>query len=375
MTIPFVDKFAEKKVRALLAEAGIQVITGSASHSFDMRVHDRRLFREIFFHGSLGAGETYMKRWWDADDISELAYRLIIAGGEKEFKPLYEPLATLAGRAFNLQGFNRARQVIEKHYDLPPGLYDAMLDPYLQYTCAVWDEGVTTLAGAQELKLKRICRKLDLTASDTLLDIGCGWGGFAKWAAREHACKVVGVTLSGIQAKFAQKFCVGLPVEIRTCDYRAMPFPDGSFTKAASMGMVEHVGPKNYRTYLAAVHRLLKPGGRFLLHTISGDIPRSTSDPFMRKYIFPNSIAPTVDQLLRAAHGLFAWNNIENIGHHYHRTTVAWKENLLKAWPDLVSRGAAREDILRMFLFYLGIAGANFRARGNDVVQIEFTRL
>ena len=363
------------KIQDLLAKADVRISTGPALHPWDIQVRDPR-FNKAVLGGTLAMGEAYMKGWWDSGDINELAYRVIKAGAGENIKPWYEPLFNIVGSLLNLQNEYRSKDVIEKHYNLPQTLYDAMLDPEtMQYSCAVWEEGVTTLDQAQKLKLHKICQKLDLGKEDTLLDIGCGWGGLSRFAAREYGCRVVGVTLSGSQAKFAKEFCAGLPVEIIVSDYRTMPLSGMSFSKAVSVGMMEHVGPKNFGVYMSVVNRVLTPGGKFLLHTISGGRPRTTSDPFMRKYIFPNGIAPTPDQLLRAARPFFAWNRMENIGPHYYKTTMAWRDRLLGAWPGLISRGEVREEVLRMFIFYLGIAGANFRARRNDVIQIEFTKI
>jgi cyclopropane-fatty-acyl-phospholipid synthase len=353
-------------IEALLSRAGVAV---GGTNPWDITVNDGRFFARVLREKSLGLGEAYMDGWWDCRRIDEFISRVLksrldvtVMGGWK-----YLPLL-LPGILFNLQSRARAHIVAKRHYDLDNDLFLSFLDPYNQYSCAYFD-GTADLNQAQKKKLDLICRKTALTRADHVLDIGCGWGGFAKYAAETYGCTVTAVNISREQLQYAAEFCRGLPVHFQECDYRDLR---GRYDKIVSVGMFEHVGWKNYRTFMRVAHRCLKSGGVFLLHTIGGNESTRTGDPWMNKYIFPNGMLPSIAQISRSIEGLFAVEDWHNLGPHYDRTLMAWHHNFQKAWPWLQARYDAR--FKRMWEYYLLSSAGAFRARNNQVWQIVLTK-
>ncbi|HJT44761.1 MAG TPA: cyclopropane fatty acyl phospholipid synthase, partial [Chthoniobacterales bacterium] len=254
------------------------------------------------------------------------------------------------------------------HYDLSNDFFAAMLDPNMQYSCALFGKG-DDLAAAQLRKLDWICQRLDLRPGQRLLDIGCGWGGLARYAARQYGCRVVGVTISNEQFQYARDWCRGLDVEIQLRDYREVA---GQFDRIVSVGMVEHVGQKNYRTYMRAAACLLNDDGLFLCHGICRNSSQIGGDPWIGRYIFPNSILPSPAQLLRAAEGLLIPNDLRNIGPNYDPTLLAWNKNFERSWPRFADQYGER--FRRMWRFYLLSCAGAFRARSLQVLSILFSK-
>ena len=239
-----------------------------------------------------------------------------------------------------------------------------MLDERMVYTCGYWKD-VNNLDDAQEKKLDLVCRKIGLKSGQRILDIGCGWGSFAKFAAERYGAQVVGITVSKEQVVLARERCKGLPVEIRLQDYRDL---NEKFDHIISLGMFEHVGYKNYREYMTVARRCLVDGGLFLLHTIGGNISSTQTDAWIDKYIFPNSIIPSAKQITSAYEGLFVMEDWHNFGTYYDRTLMAWFENFDNAWPALASK--YNERFYRMWKFYLLVCAGTFRSRHNHLWQI-----
>jgi cyclopropane-fatty-acyl-phospholipid synthase len=353
-------------VEALLSSAGVAV---GGTHPWDIVVHDERFFGRVLREKNLGLGEAYMDGWWDCRRIDEFICRVLKSRLDSSFNGglKYVPLL-LPGILFNLQSKARAHLVARRHYDLDNELFLAFLDPYNQYSCA-WFDGTAELDQAQRNKLELICRKIALTGTDHVLDIGCGWGGFAKYAAERYGCTVTAANISNEQLRYAAEFCKGLPVQFRGCDYRELR---GRFDKIVSVGMFEHVGWRNYRTFMRVAHRCLKAEGIFLLHTIGGNESVRTCDPWITRYIFPNGMLPSIAQISRSVEGLFAVEDWHNLGPHYDRTLMAWHRNFQAAWPRLQSKYDAR--FKRMWDYYLLSCAGAFRARSNQVWQIVLTK-
>jgi cyclopropane-fatty-acyl-phospholipid synthase len=352
-------------VERLLVAADVRIDGG---RPWDLQVHDPRLFRRILLGGTLGLGEAYMDGWWDCEALDELFDRTLRAGVDAD--PAlqgHQRSRALAGRLINWQTRRRAHTAA-RHYDLGHELFAAMLDPTLQYSCAYY-KGTDDLAAAQQRKLELIVRKLHLPPGGRLLDIGCGWGGLARYVAEQHGCSVVGITLSRDQAAFAAEACRSLPIEIRLQDYRDL---NGSFDRAVSVGMLEHVGWRNYRDYFEQVHRVLPAGGLFLCHTIGGTVSRHHSDPWITRYIFPHSMLPSPAQVTRAAEGLFVLEDVQNFGPDYDRTLCAWERNFSAAWPRLQARYGER--FRRMWRYYLLSCAGAFRARRLQLYQFVFSK-
>jgi len=336
---------------------------------WDLLVHHAGFYRRVLRDGTIGFGESYMDGWWDCAAIDELCERAIRAGLADRFGGnLRVMLAALVSAIVNLQTKRRSTAVGRIHYDLGNDFFAAMLDPMLQYSCAYF-HGTSDLAEAQERKLDLICRKLALRPGMRLLDIGCGWGGLAKFAAQHYGCEVTGITISKEQQTFASASCRGLPIEVRLEDYRDIA---GAFDRAVSVGMLEHVGGKNYRRYMQTVWRHLKDGGLFLCHSIARNQPGFATDPWISKYIFPNSHLPSASQVLGAAEDFFLLEDTQNLGTHYDKTLRAWERRFRASWPAFEARYGSR--FYRMWRFYLLSCAGTFRARGMQLFQFVFSK-
>jgi cyclopropane-fatty-acyl-phospholipid synthase len=349
------------RVESLLASADVTV-DGHAST--DLRVHDARLYARLLAHGSLGLGESYMDGWWDTDDLDGFLFKLVDAHLDERVGGIEDAWLFLKALLVNLQRGRRAYVVGERHYDLGNDLFQAMLGKRLVYSCGYWNNAAD-LDAAQEAKLDLVFRKLGLAPGMRVLDIGCGWGEALKLAAERHGVSGVGITISHEQAEFARELCRGLPVEIRVQDYREI---DERFDRVLSIGMFEHVGIKNYRRYFEVARRCTHEQGLFLLHCIGSNVSSNHTDPWIAKYIFPNSMIPSAEQIANSAEGLFVTEDWHNFGADYDRTLMAWRDNFDAAWPQLAARYGER--FRRMWRFYLSASAAVFRARRDQLWQL-----
>ncbi|CAI8759162.1 cyclopropane fatty acyl phospholipid synthase [Kosakonia quasisacchari] len=350
----------------LLGRAGIRINGPAAS---DIQVKNPDFFKRVLQEGSLGLGESYMDGWWDCARLDIFFTKVLRAGLENQLPHHLKDTLRIAGaRLFNLQSKKRAWIVGKEHYDLGNDLFTRMLDPQMQYSCAYWKDA-ETLDDAQRAKLRLIGDKLQLKPGMRVLDIGCGWGGLAQFMAQNYGVSVVGVTISAEQQKLAQKRCEGLDVDIRLQDYRDL---DEQFDRIVSVGMFEHVGPKNYATYFRVVDRNLKPDGIFLLHTIGSKRTDHSVDPWINRYIFPNGCLPSVRQIADASESHFVMEDWHNFGADYDRTLMAWHERFLNSWPEIADNYSER--FKRMFSYYLNACAGAFRARDIQLWQVVFSR-
>lgn len=356
-----------------LAPAGIRV-DGDAPWDFNVR--DPRVFRRILAEGSLGAGESYMEGWWDCPQLDELLTRIFVAHLDDRLPTAAQTLAGLRARFLNPQSIRRSFTVGRRHYDIGDDLYERMLDPRMIYSCGYW-RAADTLAQAQEAKLDLVCRKLGLERGMRVLDIGCGWGGAARFAAERYGVTVTGITISEHQAQTARERCRGLPVTIVLDDYRRFAARlarkgVGRFDRIYSLGMFEHVGVRNYRTYFKTVRSLLEPRGLFLLHTIGTNVSVRANDPWVERYIFPNSMLPSMAQIARALEQLWVVEDWHGFGPDYDRTLMAWHTNFERHWDKLEAQSGGRYDerFRRMWRFWLLGSAASFRARRNQLWQV-----
>jgi cyclopropane-fatty-acyl-phospholipid synthase len=366
---------AKNIVTNLLSQAGI-TINGNAP--WDIQVNRDHFYRGAL-RGSLGFGESYMKRDWDVESLDALFRRII------RMDIVHSPLVTLnrlyldiKSRLTNLQTRIGSLAIAEHHYDLDHRLYELFLGPYNQYTCCFFNKA-QSLEDAEVEKLEMICNKLDLSEGDRVLDIGCGWGGFAKYAAETRGCRVTGISISKEQIAYAREYVAGLPVDIVECDYRDLPsrFDAGHFDKAVIIGMIEHVGYKNYRKLVRIVHRALKDDGVFLLHTIGNSRRTTVADPWMEKYIFRNSMVPAMSQLANAFEGLFVVQDWENYGHYYAPTLAAWQQNFEANWPQIEAIETERrfdEKFRRMFNYYFLSCKAGFETEHINLWHIVMSK-
>lgn len=361
--------------RTSLAQATVQDLFASADIRFDgrrpwdIRVHDARFFRAVLAGGTLGFGESYMDGWWDCEALDEMCCRAIRARLEERVPVnLHTALAFASSFLLNLQTRRRARLVGRRHYDVGNDFFECMLDPSMQYSCA-WFRDTNDLAQAQREKMDLICRKLGLEKGMSLLDIGCGWGGLARHASEHYGCRVVGITISEEQRRYGAELSRGLPVEIRLQDYREI---SEQFDRVVSVGMLEHVGPKNYRKYMRKVFETLRPGGVFVCQSIAANFSSHYPDPWVARYIFPNSMIPSAAQVSKATEELLVLEDVQNLGGDYEKTLKAWESNFRRSWHRFASRYG--ETFYRMWRFYLlGCAGA-FRARGLQLFQFVFSK-
>jgi cyclopropane-fatty-acyl-phospholipid synthase len=354
----------QRGVQALLAGADIAI---NGRRPWDIRVHDERFYR-MALSGSLGFGEAYMAGYWDSDCLDELVYKIFRSKILDSSNVLRDGMLFIRSQLGNLGAKHRSFKAAKRHYDLGNDLFICMLDFSLSYTCGYW-KNAQTLEEAQEAKLDLICRKLGLTPGKTVLDIGCGWGSFGKFAAERYGVRVVGITLSSEQVKLGRELCAGLPVEFRLEDYRDTK---GAFDFVVSMGMFEHVGYKNYQTYMRVAHERLKNGGLFLLHTIGGNSSMTNGDPWSDRYIFPNAMVPSIRQVGSAIEKLFVVEDWHNFGPDYDKTLLAWFRNFDAHWHEL--RGKYDDTFYRMWKFYLLSFAGIFRSRYNHLWQIVLSK-
>ncbi|WP_020183455.1 cyclopropane fatty acyl phospholipid synthase [Methylotenera sp. 1P/1] len=350
----------EKWFNQLLNEAGISL---NGPNPWDIQIHHPAAIQRIVAEGSLGLGESYMQGDWDAAQLDAFFYRLLRAQLHEKVKPIGLWFHTLQHTLMNKQNSRRAWRVGEYHYNLGNAFYQAMLDKRMTYTCAYWQDALD-LDQAQENKLEMICQKLRLQPGMRLLDIGCGWGSLMGYAAEKYGVECVGITVSSEQMKFGQQRYAHLPVAFRLQDYREMDEP---FDAVASVGMFEHVGRKNYRTFMQVAHRCLKSDGLFLLHTIGKNLTHLMPDPWLDRYIFPNGDLPSIKQIAQAVEGQFVVEDLHNFGADYDRTLMAWFDNFNHHWPEFNTEYG--DEFYRKWSYYLLSCAGAFRARDIQLWQ------
>ena len=358
---------APRFLERLAAQANIEF---NGARPWDIQVHDSGFYRRVMRQGSLGFGEAYMDGLWDSEHLDETMTRIVRANLQFQgLAALTHRLNDWRHRLWNRQDRRRAVEVAKRHYDIGNDLYEAMLDPTMTYSCAYWEKA-STLDEAQRDKLDLICRKLELQPGERLLDIGCGWGGLAEHAARHYGAEVVGITISKEQQRLAARRCAGLPVDIRLMDYRDI---GDTFDKVVSVGMFEHVGVKNYEAFFRTVARVMNDQGLMLLHTIGSLTTTRSNDPWVDRYIFPNSYIPSAREISASFEPELLLEDWHNFGTDYDRTLMAWWANFERAWPALDhTRYDAR--FYRMWKYYLHLFAGYFRARDGQLWQIVLTK-
>jgi cyclopropane-fatty-acyl-phospholipid synthase len=356
-------------VEGILGRADVRI---DGSRPWDIRVHRDRFFRRVLAGTDLAFGESYMDGDWSCDRLDELATRIFTAGLHQRWHVI-ERVETLVARFLSRQTRARVRRRVAPHYDLGNDLFEAMLDTrHMAYTCAYWRSGAQTLEDAQEAKLDLICRKLTLERGMRLLDIGCGWGGLARFAATRYGVSVTGVTLSHEQARFGSEHATGLPVDIRVQDYRDVT---GVFDRVVSVGCLEHVGHRNHRRFFETIRARLVDRGHALVHSIGVSHTQYRIGRFLDKYVFPLVNLPSMAQIGCSVDGLFIVDDVQNIGTDYDLTLIAWHERFDRAWSRLEPRygGLLGGRFKRMFEFYLLMTAGFFRARQAQVWQMVLT--
>ena len=358
-------KDAEVLGKEILASVGV-TLGGSAPH--DITIHDDRFYARVFADRELGLGEAYQAGWWDANQLDEFLMHMITQDVASQIKPSASLIATgLQAKVQNRQNLKRAAENAQSHYDIGNDLYERMLDKRMIYSCGYWAEAVD-LESAQMAKLDLVCRKLGFEPGMKVLDIGCGWGGFAGYAAERYGVDVVGVSLAHEQVKLAAERTSDLSVDIKLQDYRNVT---GKFDRIVSIGMFEHVGPKNYKAFFENCDRLLTPDGMMLHHTIGGLVSKTSTDPWFDKYIFPGGVLPTMTQIGKATEADWVIEDLHNFGMDYDTTLMQWHKNATQAWADLPHYD---EHFRRTWDYYLLGSAAGFRSRSTQLWQLVFRR-
>lgn len=351
----------------LLAKADVEV---NGKRPWDMQVHSDEVWRRLAAQGSLGLGEAYMDGLWDCAALDQFFDRALSANLPSYIKLRDVPiLPLLRAYLFNPQSKQRSLDVAEIHYNLGNAFYENMLDPHMQYTCAYYSGGAQTLEAAQEAKLHLICGKLNLQPGERVLELGSGWGGFARFAARHYGVEVEAYNISQEQVNWAQAHNEGLPITYHLRDYREAT---GLFDKVVSIGMCEHVGPRNHRELFQLAHDRLKTHGIFLLHTIGNNRSVNSNDAWLTKYIFPGAVLPSAEQLGKAMDGLFVLEDWHNFGVDYDKTLMAWAERFQAAWPNF--REQYGDRFYRMWCYYLYSCAGCFRSRYTQLYQLVLAR-
>ena len=349
------------EIRALLETVGVTV---NGPNPWDPQIKNEGTWSRLYGEGSLGFGEAYMDGWWDVEDLAEFFNRVVAVGTSDKLRLTPNLIwQYVQARFLNMQTISRSQRVAKMHYN-ETDAYRATLDKRLTGSCGYWPAGITNVDDAQEAKLDMVCRKVGLKKGDRVWDIGCGWGAFMGFAAEKYGADCVGVTVSPDQAAYGRERYKDLSVEFQVKDYRLF---EGKADHIVSMGMFEHVGYKNYRTYFETARRVIKDDGLFMLHTIGSPDTKTTIDPWLEKYIFPGGVLPSLAQIGTAIEGLFTVIDLHNIGPHYDKTLCAWYDNFHANWPTPQTPEEWR--FYRMWKYNLLCCAGAFRARAIQVWQ------
>ncbi len=366
----------QRKFQDLLDQGGITI---NGNKPWDIRINNEQLYNRLLTNVELAVGESYMDNWWSCNRLDEFFFRIFNAKIDYQiFKtPLFWRNTMLQSflkrmySLFNFQTKSKATEVDAQHYSIGNDLFKFMLAKRMIYTCAYW-KNAETLEEAQEKKLELICQKLQLEPGMKVLDIGCGWGGFAQYAAENYGVMVTGLTISKAQYEVARNLCYDFPVEIRLQDYRDLLQENSIYDRVVSLGMFEHVGYKNHLDYMRIVAHLLKKEGLFLLHTIGSNLSNIMTDRWIDTYIFPNGQLPSIAQIGTSIEGLFVMEDWENFGIYYDKTLMAWHHNFTTHWNEL--KQVYDDRFRRMWEFYLLSSAASFRARKNQLWQLVLSK-
>jgi len=350
----------------ILAAAGIPL---NSSEPWSIHVHNEKIWDRVISQKQLGFAESYMEGWWDCQELDVALTKLLSINVLSLLKPS-PALALHVARSYllNNQTKHRAAANAKHHYNIGNDLYSRMLDSEMVYSCAYWNNA-STLEEAQLAKFDLICRKLDLQPGMRLLDIGSGWGGFLRYAVRNYGVEAVGISPADNQINLAREKSKGLGITLIQQDYRDLK---GQFDRIVSIGMMEHVGPKNYKTFFGKCDELLTRDGRMLHHTISSNLTKQVTDPFFDRYIFPGGVLPSLAQIAGAVENTFVIEDVHNFGPDYDRTLLEWQKNISAKWDEIPHYD---EKFRRMWDYYLLSSAAGFRAGHLQLLQCVFQRV
>jgi len=348
----------------------------------DIRINDWRFARRVLKSGDIGFAEGLMAGDWESKDLAALL--TLLANNVERFTRLVE--GSVFGKALNwLRHLTNAntragsRRNILAHYDLGNRFYEAWLDPSMTYSSALFDKQVRDLETAQRAKYRALAEHLDLKPGEHVLEIGCGWGGFAEFAAREYGVRITGITISDEQYKYARERMAKADlmdrVEIRRQDYRDV---EGQFDKVASIEMFEAVGEAYWPAYFRKIADVLKPGGRaglqiITIHDRLFERYRRRAD-FIQRYVFPGGMLASVERLRQETENAgLAWRKVEAFGQSYAETLAEWARRFQAKWNEISAMGFD-ERFKQLWLFYLGYCEAGFRTGRTNVVHLALAK-
>jgi cyclopropane-fatty-acyl-phospholipid synthase len=351
---------------------------GPAAH---WSLYDQNALSEVVARGEIGFAESYIEKRWNSDDLAQLITFFLLNSPalERYFhgKPLHS-LRLLLSYWLSLNSLSGSRRNIKQHYDLGNDFYALWLDDSMTYSCALFEaDADRSLEDAQHAKYRRILNKLQAKPGDHILEIGCGWGGFAEAAARK-GLRVTAITLSAAQADYARERLrrQGLDklVVVEVKDYRKM---EGRYDHIVSIGMFEHVGRRYWPAYFRTIRKLLSPGGKAMVQSITLDdnlferLGNTTG--FIEKYIFPGGFLPSKRRFREAvAKAGLTLNELYPFGQDYARTLACWSERFESQLEKVKAMGYD-EQFIRMWRFYLASCIAAFTSNRTDVMQVELT--
>lgn len=372
------------RLTVLLPTGEVHQLEGSqpgVSAIFDIK--DYRFARRVLASGDIGFAEAYMAGEWESPHLAALLEAFAqnhdhirrLAHGHPAMKAVH-----WLSHRLNRNSRSGSRKNIHAHYDLGNAFYASWLDASMTYSSARFTRAGMALDAAQREKYASLAGLMDLQAGQSVLEIGCGWGGFAEFAAKEIGARVTGITISREQYDFARQrmFNAGLSerVDIQLVDYRDV---DGAFDRVASIEMFEAVGMEYWPAYFDRIHDVLKPGGKAGLQIITiadayfAGMKKRTD--FIQKYVFPGGMLPSEAALKPVIDraGL-EWRTIERFGQDYAETLKLWDERFQAAWGDIRRMGEFDERFRRLWRFYLAYCEAGFRSARTDVVQLVLAR-
>ena len=362
-------KKSKEIIKSLLASVGITI---NGNNPYDLQIHNADFYSRILRQGSLGLGESYMDGWWDCERLDQFFDKVLGADIDSRVRYNWNVISEFVWNSIlNAGRKSKSFEIGKRHYDIGNDLYRTMLDKRLTYTCGYWGGNPPAggLDDAQEAKLGLVCRKIGLKRGQKILDIGSGWGSFIGYVAEKYGVSALGITVSKEQKELADTLYKNLSAETRLQDYRDI---NEKFNHVVSLGMFEHVGYKNYRTFMKVVHNVLKDDGLFLLQTIGVNRSVRGTDPWIEKYIFPNSMLPSIRQISKAIEGLFVMEDWHNFGADYDKTLMAWYNNFAGNWEKIKLNYGER--FYRMWRYYLLACAGSFRARKNQLWQIVLSK-
>ncbi len=389
IVLKLLEKMQHGKLRLSIKNGAEYSFGQGDGTSADIRVNDENFFKRIVLYGDIGFGESYMLNEWETSNLTNVISFLLgnmkyiptLSGARKTFSPVN--LLKLINRiqhVLNPNSLKGAKQNISKHYDLSNEFFSQFLDRTMTYSCALFKDPDDTLEDAQIRKYDSLCKSTKLSKDDHVLEIGCGWGGFAIHAAKNYGCKVTGITISKKQYDLARERvrAAGLEDKVNIVfeDYRKVK---GEFDKVISIEMIEAVGHRYFKTYFDKINKILKPNGVLGLQAII--IPDSRyseyrkSVDWLQKHIFPGGLLPSIAKINESlnASGNLNLYSLKEMGLSYARTLKNWYDNFQSNLGTV--RALGFDDVfIRKWEYYLCSCEASFLQRNINVVQMVYAR-